>query len=92
VAEADDAMRERLDDTLHDALCQCRPDNQFGITLRSRDLDAAMDALLPTVRAIAAERAAAELRRLADGIGDWPGVGNLIRGQLQDAADALDPR
>ena len=45
------------------------------------------DALLPTVRKIAA----AELDAAANGIGDWPGVGNAIKGQLRDRAAALGP-
>jgi len=51
------------------------------------DAEFVADRILPTVRGIVAE----ELRERADGIGDWPGVGNAIKGQLRDRAAALDP-
>ena len=51
------------------------------------DAEFVTDRILPTVRKIAA----AELDAAANGIGDWPGVGNAIKGQLRDRAAALGP-
>jgi len=51
------------------------------------DAEFVADRILPAVRGIVA----GELRAAADGIGDWPGVGNAIKGQLRDRAAALGP-
>ena len=51
------------------------------------DAEFVTDRILPTVRQFVGD----ELRAAADGIGNWPGVGNAIKGQLRDRAAALGP-
>ena len=83
----DDEIREQLAEALpHYFGCAWALNAEPCNCLPVRRVHA--ERLVPTVRAIAA----AEFRTAANGIGDWPGIGNSIRSMLRDRADELEAR
>lgn len=81
--DRDRATRDRLAEVLF------RIDTENHLGLAGMSYEAAAERLLPVVAELVREGQAEVLEAAADGIGDWPGVGNAIRSSLRDRAAVL---